>query len=254
MFQQVTKHIYIYPYHDGYTSSPNIALIVGEKHTLLFDAGMSQSHARLMQRELAQQGLPLPDFCCLSHWHWDHSFAAHAWDCCILAGRETNEHLKRMQTWKWDDASIADRIASREDILLCCEMIKREYPTREIHVACADIVFDSHMTLDLGSGVVCELIGCNAPHSSDCVICHVPGDRFALLSDSGNKDLYTTPWEFDINHTEDFEKNTACIAYDRQKLSEYLHLLDALDFTHCIGGHADMQSKAALIASLRAYL
>ena len=105
------------------------------------------------------------------------------------------------------------------------------------------------MTIDLGGDVTAELIQCKGPHSSDSVLCYVPGDKFVLLGDSNCKDLYV-PWEFDINHEEDFKKNTDALPYDKEKVDAYLHLLDSLDFTMCISGHAKAKSKDALYAGL----
>lgn len=250
MFEKLTEHVYVYPC-DGYTDRPNIGLIVGSKYALLYDTGNSKVHVDLMKEALIKQGLPMPDFVVDSHWHWDHSFGAAFWNVPVIAGRETNEQLKVVQQWKWDDQSMADRVARREDIVFCNEMIKREYPDRsKIHVVTADIVFDGRMTIDLGGGVTVELIHCKGPHSSDSVLCYVPSDRFLLLGDSNCKDLYGYPWHFDIEHEEDFKKNTDAIPYDREKVYDYLRLLDALDFTMCISGHAKAKSKEALYAGM----
>lgn len=250
MFEKLTDHIYVYPC-DGYTDRPNIGLIMGSKYTLLYDAGNSAAHAALMKDDLTEQGLPLPDYIALSHWHWDHSFGASFWNVPVVAGHETNAQLKVVQQWKWDDQSMADRAARGDDIVFCNEMIKREYPDRsKIEVAAADILFDGRMTMDLGGGVTAELIHCKGPHASDSVLCYVPQDRFVFLGDSNCKDLYGLPWHFDIEHQEDFQKNTDALPYDRAKVSAYLRLLDTLDFTMCISGHSKAKSKQALFAAL----
>lgn len=154
MFEKLTEHIYVYPC-DGYTDRPNIGLVIGGKYVLLYDAGNSAAHVELMKRDLIKQGLPMPDFAALSHWHWDHSFGCSAWNLPVIAGRETNNQLKIVQHWSWTDQSMAERAASGEDIVFCNEMIKREYPDRsKIHVTAADIVFDERMTIDLGGGVI----------------------------------------------------------------------------------------------------
>ena len=122
MFERLTEHIYVYPC-DGYTDRPNIGLVVGTKYTLLYDTGNSKVHVDLMKEALIKQGLPMPDFVVASHWHWDHSFGAAFWNVPVIAGRETNEQLKVVQQWKWDDQSMADRVARREDIVFCNDTI-----------------------------------------------------------------------------------------------------------------------------------
>lgn len=249
MFEKLSEHIYVFP-SDGYTDRPNIGLIVGDKRALLYDAGNSAAHVELIKEALSNQGFSI-DFVVLSHWHWDHSFGAPFWNVPIISGRETNEQLKVVQQWKWDDQSMADRIANGDDIVFCNEMIKREYPDRsKIKVSTADITFDGRMTIDLGREVTAELIHCKGPHSSDSVLCYVPSERFLFLGDSNCKDLYGYPWHFDIEHEEDFKKNTDAIPYDKLKVAEYLQLLDTLDFAMCINGHAKVISKDELYAGM----
>ena len=143
---------------------------------------------------------------------------------------------------------MAERAARREDIVFWNEMSKREYPNRsKIHVVTADIVFDGRMMIDLGGEVTVELIHCKGPQSSDSVLCYVPSDQFVLLGYSNCKDLYGYPWNFDIAHE---EENADEIPYDREKVDEYLRLLDTLDFTMCISGHAKTTSKEALYTGM----
>ena len=249
MFRKVTDHIYIRKYQH-YTDRPNIGYIRGERAALLFDAGNSGANVQLLKEELREAGLSMPDFVALSHCHWDHIFDAPYWEAPVIAGRETDVWLRKMAKWAWDDEAMAARVESREDIEFCTAMIKREYPDRsEIRVEPADLVFDGRMTIDLG-GVTCELIHCRGPHSSDSVLCYVPGDRFVFLGDSNCKDLYGLPWHFDIDHEEDFGPTTDALPYDREKVQDFLELLDTLDFTHCISGHSDIKTKEAQYRSL----
>ena len=254
MFEKIADHVYVYPF-ERYTDRPNIGLIVGEKYALLFEAGNSANHVEMIKKDLVDQGLPMPDFVAISHWHWDHSFAMSAWECPSIAGKETNEQLKVVQTWKWDDRSMEERIAKREDITFCCEMIKREYEDRDqIKVVPADIVFEERMELDLGGGVVCHLIHAKGPHASDSVICYVPSDKFLFLGDSDCKDLYGLPWHFDIEHEEDFVPVTDALPYDREKVKDYLQILDTLSFTKCISGHAPVMTREVLYSYLKTVL
>lgn len=249
MFDKITEHIYIHP-AEHYTDRPNIGLIVGKDKSLLFDAGNSEKHVKKLKSELLEQGLHLPDYVLLSHWHWDHSFGAKFWNTNIISGRKTNEELKKVSEWKWDDASMEKRIETGEDIVFCTEMLKREYPDRsKIKIAAANTVFDDKIVLDLG-GISCELIAANGPHSEDSVICYVPSEKFVFLGDANCKDLYGKPWDFDIEHEEDFLENISKIPYDRELVENFLSLLDKLDFTHCISGHSEIMTKKELFESL----
>ncbi len=248
MFEKISEHTYYRP-AEPFTDRPNVGLIIGEKFSLLFEAGNSAENAKQLKDELSEQGLPYPDFVAVSHWHWDHSFGLCAWESVKIAGRKTNDKLLEVSRWKWDGASMEKRIETGEDIVFCTEMIKREYPDRgKILVTGADIVFNDRMSIDLG-GITCELIHCGGPHSDDAVICCVPSEKVLFLGDSNCKDLYGKPWFFDIEHEEDFMDNVALIPYDRDLVEEYLCLLDTLDFDFCVSGHAGIFSKKELFES-----
>ena len=249
MFNRISDRIYIQP-PEHYTDRPNVGLIVGDKFTLIFEAGNSAANVAQLKERLAEQSLPQPDFVAVSHWHWDHSFGMHAWTVPTIAGKKTNDKLLEVARWTWDDEAMDRRVETKEDIVFCNEMIKREYPDRnEIKVTGADIVFDSCMTMDLG-GIQCQLIHAKGPHSDDAVICYIPSERFVFLGDSNGKDLYGKPWHFDIEHEEDFMEETAKIPYDEELVKDYLALLDTLDFDRCVGGHADIMTKEKLYSSL----
>lgn len=249
MFNKFSDRIYIQP-PEHFTDRPNVGLIVGDRYTLMFEAGNSAANVELLKSRLQVQQLPQPDFVAVSHWHWDHSFGMHMWDVPTIAGKKTNDQLLKVAGWTWDDAAMDSRVETGEDIVFCNEMIKREYPDRsQIKVVGADIVFDGRMTMDLG-GVVCQFIHAKGPHSDDAVICYIPEEKFVFLGDSNGKDLYGKPWHFDIEHEEDFMEETGKIPYDEDLVKEYLALLDTLDFTHCVGGHADIMTKEELYSAL----
>lgn len=248
MFNKFSDRIYIQP-PEHFTDRPNIGLIIGDKYTLLFEAGNSAENVELLKGRLLADNLPQPNFIAISHWHWDHSFGMDAWNLPTIAGEKTNEYLKKVSGWKWDDESMRQRVETGEDIIFCNEMIKREYPDRDkIKVIPADITFNDSMTIDLG-GIECQLVHVAGPHAYDSVVCYIPSEKFVFLGDSNGKDLYGQPWHFDIEHEDDFMEETGKIPYDMEKVNAYLALLDKLDFTHCIGGHADIMTKEQLYKS-----
>lgn len=245
MFEKISDRIYVRPFEE-YSDRPNIGLIIGDRHTLLYDAGNSEKNVEQLKRELVEQGLPMPDFVAVSHWHWDHTFGMHAWGVPVIAGRLTNNQLRKVSEWKWDDDSFRKRIACREDIAFCYEMMRREYPDRsKILVTTADIVFEERLTLDLG-GISCRLIHAKGPHAEDSVICYVPEEQFVFLGDSNGKDLYENYWEFDPDRDESVMEAILAIPFDRDRVQEYVSLLETLDFAGCIGGHAGFMTKKEL--------
>lgn len=248
MFEKITDRIYMRA-AESYTDRPNVGLIVGDRYTLLFEAGNSENNARQLKSDIARLGLKMPDFVAVSHWHWDHTFGLHAWEAVTIAGEKTNRQLEKVSGWAWDDRSMKAREESGEDIVFCNEMIKREYPDRSrIKVVPAMLSFDASIKIDLG-GVECVLMHVRGPHADDSIICYIPGERFVFLGDSNSKDLYGKPWHFDIRHEEDFIPETDRIPYDKELVDDYLTLLDVLDFDRCADGHRGIMTKQELFAS-----
>lgn len=129
MLQQLTDRVFFLPC-DPSTDRPCLGYLRGDRFSVMIDAGNSPAHAALLLEELRGVGLPRPRFVALTHWHWDHTFGLPGLDAAAAACSRTGRMLERMLGWKWDDASMAERLRAGEDILFCDEMIRREYPDR----------------------------------------------------------------------------------------------------------------------------
>ena len=246
--QKMGEHCWCYPC-EYYSDRPNIGYIRGTDRALLFEAGNSAEHAEQIRAALMAEGLPLPDYLAVSHWHWDHVFGMHAWDIPKIAGRKTNEKLRELSGLSWDDEALFHRVETGEEILFCAEMIRREYPDRgRVKVIPADLEFTGEMSVDLG-GVTCRLIHAEGPHSEDSVICFVPEDGFIFLGDSNGKDLYGKEWQFDIRHEDELTQTLDRIPYDPELVKPYLQKLEKLAFVSCIGGHAPAMTREELLES-----
>lgn len=57
--------LYINPDHS--LDRPLLAYINGERFSMAFDAGASESHVKLFYRELEKENLPLPELTVISH-------------------------------------------------------------------------------------------------------------------------------------------------------------------------------------------
>lgn len=73
MLKRLTERVWYLPWEEE-TDRPNLCYLLGERHSLAVDAGNSPAHVGKLYRALEEQGLPLPDFTVLTHWHWDHTF------------------------------------------------------------------------------------------------------------------------------------------------------------------------------------
>lgn len=234
--QALSNRIYYLP-ADAATDRPVLGYIQGDNYSLAIDAGNSPNHVRLFYSELQQAGLPLPAYTAITHWHWDHTFGMHAVTGKTIAGHRTNQQLATVRTWQWNDAAMAERLTTGQDIEFCDQYIRREYPDRkDILVTTADIVFTGQLSLDLG-GVHCELYEITAPHSADSVLVYIPAEKTVFIGDADCEDFY-------------FNNGT----YDTAKLQSLITLLETLDFTTYVLGHDEPQNKTEAITYLKSHL
>ncbi|WMJ23788.1 MBL fold metallo-hydrolase [Paludicola sp. MB14-C6] len=229
MLKQLTNNIYYLPATDE-ADRPTLGYIKGTRCSLIVDAGNSKEHTDLFQQELYKANLPIADYVAITHWHWDHTFGMHAIAGKTIASRLTNERLKTVATWEWTEEAMQHRLQTGEDITFCDTHIRVEYPNRnQIVVKTADVVFENHLTIDLGN-LTCELIRVGGPHSEDSVIIYVPEEKVLFMGDVDCSDYYHNNGK-----------------YDKVKLEELIQILEAIDFTIGVLGHDLPQSKQEII-------
>lgn len=189
------SHIYqlsdqVYGMKAGPPDRPSLCAVVGEKRTVMLDAGASDAHTREFLDGLAAYGVRLPDFVVLTHWHWDHVFGAAATGVPVIAQKLTAAQLAVMAAQSWDNAALDARVASGEEIAFCADNIKLELPEpRSVRIAQADIIFNDALDLDLG-GVRCLIRHVGGDHAADACVVHVPEASLLFLGDCLYDNIY----------------------------------------------------------------
>jgi glyoxylase-like metal-dependent hydrolase (beta-lactamase superfamily II) len=231
--KKISDRVYYLP-SDERTDRPVLGYIKGDKYSLAVDAGNSSDHVGEFYRELRKLDLRLPDFTVITHWHWDHTFGMQSVSGKTVAGYQTNRKLSEVQKWEWTDEAMERRLQSGEDIEICDRCIKLEYPDRKkINVVTADIKFTGGISIDLG-GVHCEIREFNAPHSSDSVLIHVPGEKVVFIGDAEGEDSYQNKGK-----------------YDKARLKEMIGLLEKIDVDIFVWGHDVPQTKQEAMSYLK---
>ncbi len=231
--KQLSKRIWYLPSTEE-TDRPVLTYIKGEKLSLAVDAGNSPAHIGLFYDELSKNGLRLPDLTVITHWHWDHTFALCAVHGVSMACKKTNDQLRKVKQWSWNDEAMKKRLQMGEDIAFCDTCIRLEYPDlHRIIVRHADVEFDGEMIIDLG-GVTCRLIARDAPHSRDQVLVYVPEENLLVGGDGCGEDFY--------NHDGIYEKD---------RLAAYIDALEAIPFETYIGGHDDPETRENIMSYMK---
>ena len=189
MLKRLTERAWYLPWEEE-TDRPNLCYLLGERHSLAVDAGNSPAHVGKLYRALEEQGLPLPDFTVLTHWHWDHTFGLGAVHGVGIASAKTNQKLRQVAAWQWTPQAMEERERRGEDIPFCNEHIRKEYPRLgEIAVSPAAVELEGSLTLDLG-GVRCQLLCQENPHAPDGLLVYVPQEGLVVLGDADCGDFY----------------------------------------------------------------
>jgi glyoxylase-like metal-dependent hydrolase (beta-lactamase superfamily II) len=201
------------------TDRPTLGVVVGERGSLVVDAGNSPAHIRTLLAEMDRHGLPAPRLVALTHWHWDHVFGLASLGAPALASPETQRVLGVMAGLDWGDEALDRRVAEGSEIAFCRDMMRLELPDRSELVIRVPEIAVQEAAVDLG-GVACRLIHVGGDHSPDALVVHVPQEQVVFFGDAIYDDLYHGP-----------RRLTAA------QLFPLLDRLLAMDTEHYVGGH-----------------
>lgn len=219
---------YLSPYQT--TDRPILAAVVGDKHTLLIDAGNSSKHAKLFIEQLATRQIH-GHILVLTHWHWDHVFGLSEIDMPSIANKETYEKVKELQKFSWEDKELDERVESGIEIPFCADAIKLEMGNmREIIIPDPTFIFDKQLTLNLG-GVTCMIEHVGGDHSSDSNLIYIPEEKVLFLGDCLYANLYAEKWHYTIEKMEKLLEKIEGYDADTFFLSHHPAPLNKKEFT-----------------------
>ena len=233
--KQISEHIY-YTECDPKFDRPVLGYILGNDCAVMVDAGNSNAHTAAFTRAVQERGFPLPKYCVITHWHWDHTFGMHALCAETIVHVNTNRELRRLAALAWDDQSMQERLAAGTEIEFADQYIRAEYRCLDdIRVSTAGLTFSDHLAIHCG-GLTCQCIHLPSAHSDDSVVIHVPEEGILFLGDIYNDDFYN-------GHARDLDK------------TRQLHdALLQLDFHTAVPGHSRPVSKEDVLRFLGQYL
>ena len=228
---RVTERVYIMPYEEK-ADRPNIGYIRGDACSVAVDAGNSPAHVKKFYDELDKEGLPRPKYTIVTHWHWDHTFGLCAVEGLSIASARTNEKLREVQLWQWNEEAMKERELTGKDTRFCNICIKQEYEKlSDINVVPAMGEINSPRVLDIG-GVTVRLIPRDSPHSRDSLFVYAAEEKVIFVGDSDSPDFY--------------DKNKM----DNDRLKSLIDFYKGLDFAFHIHGHDEPCSKEEIISRL----
>jgi glyoxylase-like metal-dependent hydrolase (beta-lactamase superfamily II) len=184
---KISEHVYWMP--PGAPDRPSLCAVVGDRRTVMLDAGSSRAHAREFLAALSAEGAARPSVVVYSHSHWDHVFGGAELGAPVIAHVLTAEYLLEVAEMDWSDEALDARVAAGEASPQHAANVKQELPSpRTVEVAPADIVFEQGLDIELG-GVTVRVRHVGGDHSADSSVMYIEPDRVLFLGDC----MYDSP-------------------------------------------------------------
>ena len=184
---KITQHVYWMP--PGPPDRPSVCAVVGDRRTLMLDAGSSAGHARAFLGDLLLKSGTRPSAVVYTHSDWDHVFGGAEIGGLVIAHAQTAEGLIELADRDWTDEGLDRRVAAGLSSPQHAANVKEELPSpRVVEIAPADVVFHDEIEIDLG-GVSVRVRHVGGDHSADSSVMYVEPDRVLFLGDC----MYASP-------------------------------------------------------------
>jgi glyoxylase-like metal-dependent hydrolase (beta-lactamase superfamily II) len=184
---KITDHVYWMP--PGPPDRPSICAVVGDRRTLMLDAGSSAAHTRDVLDALSTEGAARPTAVVYTHSHWDHVLGGAELGVPVIAHASTAEQLIELAGRDWSDEGLDQAVAAGRASPQHAAHVKQElHAPRTVEVAPADIVFEDGLDIELG-GVTVRVRHVGGNHSAESCVMYVEPDRVLFLGDC----MYDSP-------------------------------------------------------------
>lgn len=178
---RITDHVYWMP--PGPPDRPSLCAVVGERRTLMLDAGSSAAHARAFLDALRIASDRRPAAVVYTHSDWDHVLGGAEVGAIVIAHALTAEGLGELAKRDWSDEGLDRRVAAGLSSPRHAADVKAELPSpRTVEVAAADIIFHDELEIDLG-GVTVRVRHVGGDHSADSCVMYVEPDAVLFMGD-----------------------------------------------------------------------
>jgi glyoxylase-like metal-dependent hydrolase (beta-lactamase superfamily II) len=178
---RITDHVYWMP--PASPDRPSLCGVVGERRTLMLDAGSSAAHARAFMEALMNTSGTRPTAVVYTHEDWDHVLGGAEVGGIVIAHALTAEGLIELAERDWSDEGLDRRVADGLSSAQHVADVKAEMPSpRAVEVALADVIFHDRIAIDLGA-VTAHVRHVAGDHSADSCVISVEPDGVLFMGD-----------------------------------------------------------------------
>lgn len=178
---KIAEHVYWMP--SGAPDRPSVCGVVGDRRTVMLDAGSSSAHTRAFLDDLLTESGTRPSAVVYTHSDWDHVLGGAEVGGLVIAHARTAEQLIELADRDWSDEGLDRRVAAGLSSPQHAADVKVELPSpRAVAVAPADIVFHDGIQIDLGN-VTVHVRHVGGDHSAESSVMYVEPDGVLFLGD-----------------------------------------------------------------------
>lgn len=194
--EQIGKRVWYLPAHSDPTQvQPLVGVIVGDRETVLIDAGNTPRTAQTVLSELERIGAPPVGKLIYTHHHWDHVFGGCVYGAEAIAHTLCRTQLEREALRPWSEAFLAEAVARDPKLEGMANVLKLGVEDwEEFRIVVPKVSFDASYVVQ-GKGYRLELEHVRGKHAADSVVVNVPDARVMFLGDS----FYPPPLRLELS-------------------------------------------------------
>jgi glyoxylase-like metal-dependent hydrolase (beta-lactamase superfamily II) len=167
----------------GPPDRPSLCAVVGDRSTIMLDAGSSPAHTLTFLDALATESDKRPSAVVYTHSDWDHVLGGAEVRGLVIAHTLTADGLVELAERDWSDEGLDRRVALGLSSGQHAADVKAELPSpRTVDVAPADVVFDDGIEIRLGGATV-HVSHVGGDHAADSSVMRVDPDGVLFLGD-----------------------------------------------------------------------
>jgi glyoxylase-like metal-dependent hydrolase (beta-lactamase superfamily II) len=194
--KQLSPKVWILPAHpDDEKVQPAVGVVIGDKETILIDAGNTPQLARGLLMELEHIKAPPVKKIIYTHYHWDHVFGACVFNAPVVAHFLCKKKLLEFAKVSWSEEVLQGSVERGMIRAESAKVIRAGVDDwNTFKVVLPVQTFEEKETL-VGEGYRLELTHVDSKHSDDSILVNVVGEKVMFVADA----FYPAPLHVDPN-------------------------------------------------------
>lgn len=183
--RQVSARVWYLPPHlDPEQVQPLVGVIVGDRETVLIDAGNTPHTAKTVLSELERIGAPPVGQIIYTHHHWDHVFGGCVYGAPAIAHNRCLVQLEKEALKPWSELFLTGEVARDPTLEGMANVLRQGVESWEdFHIVVPALSFET-VHLLRGDGYRLELKHVGGKHAADSVVVIMPDEKIMFLGDS----------------------------------------------------------------------